>query len=169
MKAVNQSVGRAIRHREDYAAIIFLDHRFTSRGKILSHWLTIVVPERQPVYSTASRRVGRTTLCHSWLYPPSQGLRIWPLSSYNIAHVLASTLYPWREDYGTVIFLDHRFSLCSGSVKCWNGSGSGSCNKWVFLNFFACWWEDPLPDPYSVHIITDSDPDPIGPKTYGSR
>jgi chromosome transmission fidelity protein 1 len=32
MKAVNQSVGRAIRHREDYAAIIFLDHRFTSRG-----------------------------------------------------------------------------------------------------------------------------------------
>ena len=27
MKAVNQSVGRAIRHREDYAAIIFLDHR----------------------------------------------------------------------------------------------------------------------------------------------
>ena len=27
MKAVNQSVGRAIRHKEDYAAIIFLDHR----------------------------------------------------------------------------------------------------------------------------------------------
>ena len=28
MKAVNQSVGRAIRHKEDYAAILFLDHRF---------------------------------------------------------------------------------------------------------------------------------------------
>jgi Rad3-related DNA helicase len=28
MKAVNQSVGRAIRHKEDYATIIFLDHRW---------------------------------------------------------------------------------------------------------------------------------------------
>ena len=30
MKAVNQSVGRAIRHKEDYAAIIFLDHRLST-------------------------------------------------------------------------------------------------------------------------------------------
>jgi len=35
MKAVNQSVGRAIRHKEDYAAIIFLDHRF-ARSSIIS-------------------------------------------------------------------------------------------------------------------------------------
>ena len=33
MRAVNQSVGRAIRHREDYAAIIMIDKRF-SNGRI---------------------------------------------------------------------------------------------------------------------------------------
>jgi hypothetical protein len=74
MKAVNQSVGRAIRHREDYAAIIFLDHRFTSRGQILSHSIGDIVG----------------------FISPSQGLRIWPLSSYgtSIAYVLASALDP---------------------------------------------------------------------------
>ena len=30
MKAVNQSIGRAIRHEKDFAAIILLDERFSS-------------------------------------------------------------------------------------------------------------------------------------------
>ena len=42
MKAVNQSVGRAIRHRMDWAAIYLVDFRFSSDKKILggiSKWL----------------------------------------------------------------------------------------------------------------------------------
>lgn len=39
MKTVNQTVGRAIRHKDDYAAIIFLDSRFTTLKSHLSPWL----------------------------------------------------------------------------------------------------------------------------------
>jgi len=42
MKAVNQSVGRAIRHKGDYAAILFLDHRYSRPGIIsqLPNWIS---------------------------------------------------------------------------------------------------------------------------------
>jgi chromosome transmission fidelity protein 1 len=41
MRAVNQSVGRAIRHRNDYATILFADHRYSREQvrKQLPQWL----------------------------------------------------------------------------------------------------------------------------------
>lgn len=51
VKGINQSIGRAIRHREDYAAIVLLDRRFTSRTSIsngLPNWIrkSLVFNER---------------------------------------------------------------------------------------------------------------------------
>jgi chromosome transmission fidelity protein 1 len=43
MRAVNQSVGRAIRHANDYAAIVLVDRRYTTDSRIwsaLPSWLT---------------------------------------------------------------------------------------------------------------------------------
>jgi len=42
MKAVNQSVGRAIRHRGDYAALLFLDHRYSRPQTVaqLPDWIS---------------------------------------------------------------------------------------------------------------------------------
>lgn len=41
MRAVNQSVGRAIRHRNDYATILFADHRYAREPvrRQLPQWL----------------------------------------------------------------------------------------------------------------------------------
>ena len=41
MKAVNQSIGRAIRHKADYASIILVDHRYAQRNIInqLPDWI----------------------------------------------------------------------------------------------------------------------------------
>tara|TARA_B110001452_G_C14814727_1_gene284372 strand:- start:16 stop:393 length:378 start_codon:yes stop_codon:yes gene_type:complete len=41
MKAVNQSIGRAIRHKADYAAMLMLDQRYATRGVVdrLPKWI----------------------------------------------------------------------------------------------------------------------------------
>ncbi|KAG8194708.1 hypothetical protein JTE90_028022 [Oedothorax gibbosus] len=42
MKAVNQSIGRAIRHKNDYASIILLDHRYNNASvkELLPSWIS---------------------------------------------------------------------------------------------------------------------------------
>jgi chromosome transmission fidelity protein 1 len=41
MRGVNQSIGRAIRHKEDYATIVLLDKRYATPriGKKLPKWI----------------------------------------------------------------------------------------------------------------------------------
>lgn len=57
MKAVNQSIGRAIRHRGDYASIVLLDHRY-SRPSVLAklpQWIRTSTEVKQsfgPAYAS---------------------------------------------------------------------------------------------------------------------
>lgn len=41
MKAVNQSIGRAVRHKDDYATVLLLDHRYsrTHIQSALPNWM----------------------------------------------------------------------------------------------------------------------------------
>lgn len=39
MRAVNQCLGRVIRHKNDYGAIVLADERFTNQRECLSHWI----------------------------------------------------------------------------------------------------------------------------------
>lgn len=62
MKAVNQSIGRSIRHRGDYAAILLLDERYTQpriRGKLPSWIVEGLSGDRADDWGTAVAGVGR--------------------------------------------------------------------------------------------------------------
>ena len=53
MRAVNQSIGRAIRHANDYATIMLVDERYVKDEKVrklLPDWISqqIVYPEKRP-------------------------------------------------------------------------------------------------------------------------
>lgn len=39
MKAVNQCIGRAIRHVNDYATVVLLDKRYTNKSNSLPKWI----------------------------------------------------------------------------------------------------------------------------------
>lgn len=39
MKTVNQSLGRALRHCDDYGSIILIDQRYTNYIHLLSSWI----------------------------------------------------------------------------------------------------------------------------------
>ena len=62
MKAVNQSIGRSIRHRGDYAAILLLDERYTQpriRGKLPGWIVEGLSGDRTDEWGTAVAGVGR--------------------------------------------------------------------------------------------------------------
>ncbi|NXQ28444.1 DDX11 helicase, partial [Alaudala cheleensis] len=65
MKAVNQSIGRAIRHQKDYASVLLLDHRYARPAIFnkLPQWIR----ERtqvKPAFGSAFAEIRKVRTCH---------------------------------------------------------------------------------------------------------
>lgn len=57
MRAVNQSIGRAIRHKQDFATIVLLDHRYSRVFKKLPGWIRDAGVEKDCSLQTAREMV----------------------------------------------------------------------------------------------------------------
>lgn len=47
IRAINQAVGRIVRHKSDYGSIVLIDQRFVQDYKKLSGWVVASVNSRQ--------------------------------------------------------------------------------------------------------------------------
>ncbi|NXN13715.1 DDX11 helicase, partial [Indicator maculatus] len=67
MKAVNQSIGRAIRHQKDFASIVLLDHRYGSSAILskLPQWIR----ERTQVKATFGAAFAELRKVRTWIFP----------------------------------------------------------------------------------------------------
>lgn len=76
VRAVNQAIGRVIRHKDDYGAILLCDVRFMGNQKNISSWIKNELHSRQQLdalindlgrfYEHAKRSVSSTIISHNF-------------------------------------------------------------------------------------------------------
>ncbi|XP_072198508.1 ATP-dependent DNA helicase DDX11 isoform X3 [Excalfactoria chinensis] len=87
MKAVNQSIGRAIRHQKDFASILLLDHRY-ARPAILNklpQWIRERIQVKSAFGSAfAELRKVRTCFSHTAAEPVSHCIHLYFLHTFSL-------------------------------------------------------------------------------------
>uniref|UniRef100_A0A8C3B151 ATP-dependent DNA helicase DDX11 n=1 Tax=Cairina moschata TaxID=8855 RepID=A0A8C3B151_CAIMO len=87
MKAVNQSIGRAIRHQKDFASILLLDHRYTRPAIFnkLPQWIR----ERtqvKPAFGAAFAELRKvSTFSYAWLWKLPPCTHLYFLQTFGLA------------------------------------------------------------------------------------
>jgi len=66
MKAVNQSIGRSVRHQQDYAAVLLLDHRYQRDNvrNALPKWLQPSLQEHSK-FGSAFAQLNKVFFCRN--------------------------------------------------------------------------------------------------------